>query len=422
MDEHLKSRLQDELRSLFGPRRFLSAGHNREGLGTASPQTVAEVQQLARLTRDSKVPIIPRAATSSPFARASEGLVVSFDYLSKIGSVNTRSGLVTVQPGAIWHTLIEHLASRGYMLRVYPSSEGFSTVGGFVAQGGVGIGSYQFGDISRNVARLHLVDANGELHRIKGEELHLVVGSEGRTGLVVQVTLRLQELAPMTPLVAVFDSFGDVEQCLTNVVSQALPIWSINLMGRIGAGVQSRSWPDMALPEGSHAVIFSFRQPDADVIVPALQSDILTAGGRVFDVRGTNEDWLIQFASLQAQATTPIPMQFQIPLGRAAEFDGSIRPELRRKLAVEGVLTEAGKMVVFRLFFADLSAGPEDNLGAARELLALAKSLGGASYSTGAMYLPEAEAVFGPGRLKDIAAFRRKVDPDNRLNPGNAFS
>jgi FAD/FMN-containing dehydrogenase len=349
--------------------------------------------------------------------------VVFFDHLSKIGSVNTRSNLVTVEPGVIWHTLIEHLASLGWMLRVYPSSEGFSTVGGFVAQGGVGIGSYQFGDIGHNVARLQLVDANGELHRIKGEELRLVVGAEGRTGLVVQITLRLQELVTMTPLVAVFDSFEDVQRCLTEVVSQTLPIWSINLMGRIGAGVQSRSWPDMALPEGSHAVIFSFRQPDADVIVRALQSGILAAGGRVFEVRGTNEDWLVQFASLQAQATTPIPMQFQIPLGRAAEFDGSIRPELRRKLAVEGVLMDAGKTVVFRLFFAGLGASLDDNLGAARELLALAKRLGGETSTTGAtMYLQEAEAVFGAGRLEDIAAFRRRVDPDNRLNPGNAFS
>lgn len=127
MDEHQKSRLQDELGSLFGPRRFLAAGSDDEGLGTASPQTAAELQQLARLTRDSKVPIIPRAATSSPFARASDGLVISFDYLSKIYSINTRSSLVTVEPGVIWHTLIEHLASRGLMLRVYPSSEGFST-------------------------------------------------------------------------------------------------------------------------------------------------------------------------------------------------------------------------------------------------------------------------------------------------------
>jgi hypothetical protein len=52
-----------------------------------------------------------------------------------------------------------------------------------------------------------------------------VVGAEGRTGVVVEVTLRLQELACMTPLVAAFDSFEEAERCLVAVVSRAVQQW-----------------------------------------------------------------------------------------------------------------------------------------------------------------------------------------------------
>jgi FAD/FMN-containing dehydrogenase len=162
MEESLRSRLREELASLLGPRRFHRGDRHSDYLGTATPRTVAEVQQLVLLTHDAKVPIVMRGGMSSVFPEreAPTGLVVFFDGLSEIRSVNARTRVTTVRPGVIWRTLIEHVATFGFMLRVYPSSEGFSTVGGFVAAGGVGIGSYQFGDIGRNVAAVRVVDAN----------------------------------------------------------------------------------------------------------------------------------------------------------------------------------------------------------------------------------------------------------------------
>jgi FAD/FMN-containing dehydrogenase len=270
------------------------------------------------------------------------------------------------------------------------------------------------------VVALRIVDANGDLRKITGDELRLVVGVEGRTGLVVEVTLQLQQLVPMFPLVAVFDAFEKAERCLADVAARPLPIWSVHMMGPIGSAVQSRSWPDLALPGEQHAVVFSFRQADAAGIQGELERSIRESGGRQIEVQGANEEWLVQFASLQAQATTPIPMQFQLPLGRAAEFDAGVRAQLPR-LAVEGVVTDAGKAVVLRYFFAERPVSIEDNIRAARDLLALAKRLGGRVYSTGAVFTEEAEAVFGAQRLKDIDAFRHVVDPDGRLNPGLAF-
>ena len=423
IDPSVRAQLRQELEALLGPRHFQAGERHEERIGVARPRSVAEVQQIARLTAPWKVPLIPRAATSNPFAHTTwqDGLVVSLEGLEKLRSFSLHRRTAIVGPGLIWRTLIEQLAPNGLMPRVYPSSEGFSTVGGFVAQGGVGIGSYQFGDISHSVKELRIVDASGEVRTVAGGDIPLVVGAEGRTGLVVQITLLLQDLVPMAPVVAVFDSFEKAERCLTGVAAQPLPIWSVHLMGPIGSDVQSRSWPAMALPHERHAAVFSLRQSDLATAGATLSRTIRESGGREIEVHGANEEWLVQFASLEAQGTTPVPMQFQLPPGRAAEFDGSIRADLRSRLAVEGVVTDGGKAVVLRYFFAERPVEIDENVTVGHDLLALAKRLGGRIYSTGAMFPEEAPDVFGAERLKSIRTFRRAVDPDGRLNPGLAF-
>jgi len=79
VEQSLRSRLRDELRSLLGPRRFQPGPGRSEHLGAASPQTVAEVRQLALLTREAKVPIIMRGGMSSPFAGAEATEVLDSD-------------------------------------------------------------------------------------------------------------------------------------------------------------------------------------------------------------------------------------------------------------------------------------------------------------------------------------------------------
>jgi FAD/FMN-containing dehydrogenase len=416
--------VRDELGRVLGPRRFLVHEGHGDRLGVALPRTVAEVQQISRITREAKAPLIPRGASSSPFAgpEPREGLVVSFDQLDRIGAANARTRLVTVQPGAIWHTLIGRLAGRDLMPRVYPSSGGYSTVGGFVAQAGIGVGSYEFGDVGRTVAAVRIVDANGELRRLGASQSHLVVGAQGRTGLVVDILLRVQPRTPMAPLILLFDSLQPAEKAIADIAARKLPLWSVNLLDPAGSALANRNWPELAAPPDRYAMLVSFRAADAGAAMPGLRAVAAAAGGRVVEVARDAVDWIPQFASLQALGTTPLPMQFMAPLGRAAELVGQIPARLRAQLALEGVVADRGQTMALRLFFIEPAVSREHNAAAARQLLALAKQCGGAIYSTGAAYPEEAAATFGAERLRAIEDFRRLVDPDDRLNPGRAFA
>ena len=133
--------LRLQLREAFGER--FAPGDN--GLiGTVAPQDAAELRKLILCTRESGVPLVPRGAGTSPFggAKASEGVVLSFERLNRVVQVNARAELVRVEPGVVWRQLIDQLRSRGLMPRVYPSSAASSTVGGFVAQGAWGSAAF----------------------------------------------------------------------------------------------------------------------------------------------------------------------------------------------------------------------------------------------------------------------------------------
>ena len=56
-----------------------------------------------------------------------------------------------VEPGVVWEVLDKALMKQGMTLRLYPSSYPSATVGGWLAQGGAGIGSLESGWFRDNV-------------------------------------------------------------------------------------------------------------------------------------------------------------------------------------------------------------------------------------------------------------------------------
>ena len=413
--------LKLQLREVFG--KGFVPGHNGI-VGTVAPQTEAELRKLILCTRESGVSLTPRGAGTSPFvgAVASEGVILSFERLSAVIDIDQQAELARVQPGVVWRELMNQLRPLGLMPRIHPSSAAYSTVGGFVAQGGVGVGSFQFGSIGDCVQSVRMLAGNGDTIELNGKSVGLAVGAEGRTGILVEVTLRLQPLAAMEPVVAVFSRVDEIEGCLANLARRELPLWSISMMDRSAVDLQSKLRPDgFELPQGRYAALFSFRVEDRKRVLPKLRGCILASGGKPIAGSADHDAWTDHFMGLQALGTTPVPMQFRVPLGKLAELAQAIQPELRRKLAFEGVMAGVAKSVTVRFFLTDRPETAEDNLLVAHELLRLAKQVGGEVHATGAVFLEEAEAVFGAEHLSKMILLGHALDPDGRFNPGKAF-
>jgi len=177
-------------------------------LAVALPSSVAEVQAVLRWAGAHSIAVVPsggRTGLSGGAVAAHGELVLSLARMHKVLEFNPVDRTLTVQAGAVLETI--HAAARGHGL-IYPvdfAARGSATIGGTVATNAGGIRVIRYGNTREWIAGLKVVTADGtllELNRglIKnssGYDLrHLMIGSEGTLGVVVEVTLTLTDPPP----------------------------------------------------------------------------------------------------------------------------------------------------------------------------------------------------------------------------------
>jgi len=161
-------------------------------------RSVEAVVAVVRYASSRGIAIIPRGSGSSPFGGSvpvSGGIVLDISAMDRILGVDAGGKTVTVQAGARWADIDHYLAGFGLGLNTSPSSK-FSTVGGWVATGGVGLNSFSKGRLGDLVSSLRLVTSNGSVREMSKTDPHFrtVFGSEGQLGVVTGVTLSVRKL------------------------------------------------------------------------------------------------------------------------------------------------------------------------------------------------------------------------------------
>ncbi len=171
-------------------------------LGKTTPAAVVqpwseeELSDLLKWANGAGIPLVPRGKSTSGYGGVIPvrgGVVVDFYRMKNVLSIDAAAGTVTVQPAITWEKLDQALKPNGLTLRLYPTSYPSSSVGGWLAQGGAGIGSYEFGWFRDNVVSARVVLPSGEARDFSGQDLDLVSDAEGTTGFISQVTLRVKE-------------------------------------------------------------------------------------------------------------------------------------------------------------------------------------------------------------------------------------
>ena len=141
------------------------------------PLSTADVIFITKFSCQHKVPLTPRGAASSGWGGAIPahgGIVVDFSRMRKILEIDKSKGTIRTEAGAVWKNLEIALNKQGLALRLYPSSALSATVGGWVAKGGGGIGSYEYGRISQNLESITIITPEGEIRTLQGEDMELV--------------------------------------------------------------------------------------------------------------------------------------------------------------------------------------------------------------------------------------------------------
>ena len=148
------------------------------------------------------VPIVARGLSTTAHGEALPalgGLLLDMAALNHIDAPDREARTIRVGAGATWGDLEARLAGSGLALATYPASR-FSTVGGWVSTGGLGINSFGYGHLRRWVAALEVAvapeDAAGagalRTFTPRDKRFAAFFGAEGGMGVVTAVTLRLR--------------------------------------------------------------------------------------------------------------------------------------------------------------------------------------------------------------------------------------
>ena len=133
---------------------------------------------------------------------------------------------IEAEPGASWLQLEDGLRPLGRGLVVYPTSAPRATVGGWLAQDGLGVGSFEYGWLWENVLSASVVLAGGELREVPGEELKTYFAPEISEGIVVGARLGTRRAADM-PFAAAFKDAGDLTGAVETIFEARPPLWHV---------------------------------------------------------------------------------------------------------------------------------------------------------------------------------------------------
>jgi FAD/FMN-containing dehydrogenase len=363
------------LKDRFG-NRCKPHGQHTGPLATVLPVDAGEVGFLAETVRRYTVTLSPAGAGTDPDLPEPQGetVLVGTEMMRKIRFPDDERSRVEVEPGVLWLELEDELRSSHRALTVYPTSAPRATVGGWIARDGMGVGSFAYGWLRENILSAEVSLPDGRLRTLEGDDLGLVVGAMGRTGVIVRATLRLRETKGDRPFAATFGRAEPLQRIINSLLERRPPLWHLGFMNPLMArAMRSR--------EG-YLIFGAYPASGAAAAESELEQTLSESRARPLDAAEAYRIWGGRFFPVAPARPTPAPGRVFVPAPRI----GAILDHLRSgptKLAILGSVARDGSALL--LTFAGSGAeGRPESLSAGDEagLVGIARSVGGDLYHT----------------------------------------
>ena len=405
------------------------------------PQSEEELKELVAWAAKNHIPLTPRGKASSGYGGVlpvENGIVVDFYRMKKVLSIDKDKLTATVQPGIVWEGLDHELKKKGLTLLTYPSSYPSSTAGGWLAQGGAGFGSYEAGWFKDIVLSARVVLPDGTVSVFEGKDLDMISDAEGITGLISEITLKVQNDDLMDLVSIGCPNPHDLQKLMEAMIAQDLPIWSIVFINPKMAEMKNQApimehWghpaEERVLLPASYIITLTFRKKDSQKIMDGLNKIIKLCEAEILSDRIAHHEWKHRFKLMVVKRLGPslVPAEVVIPLSAFGDFMKKVESTIQQPVVKEGVVirkSTSGKPEVVILGFI-----PSDErkfsynfvFPLSLTVMKIAEKYGGRAYATGLYFKSKAKTVLGKDRLAQMKSFKKKVDPKGILNPGKVL-
>jgi len=324
-----------------------------ETVASVYPQSAEEVESLTRLAALHSIPLVARGAGTAIYpGKPPRGLAGRFDAMHQIQLPEGEENWVEVEPGATWWTLGERLRERGMGPRVYPTSAPRSTVGGWLAENGIGVGSYEYGWLLQNVLSIEAVLAGGERIIIEGNEaLRHFVGSRGSMGFVVKAWLTTRHASGDVPVAVLFRGAGDLGKAIVDLDRGGAPLWHLGFLN--AAMARAKRF------EVDPVLFGAYPKERAPWVEGALQSVVESHRGEILPQKEAQRPWEQRFFPASHLGSIPRPGRAFVRGARLAQT----LMEIERRfagVAIQGSVSRWGEVALLAFDPAEGSKGVVD--------------------------------------------------------------
>jgi Fe-S oxidoreductase/FAD/FMN-containing dehydrogenase len=402
------------------------------------PSSEEDVVELVRWALERNIPLVPRGKGTSGYGGiipTRNGIVVDFYRMKNVLSVDPAAETVTVEPGITWEKLDTALASHRLTLRLYPTSYPSSSVGGWLAQGGAGIGSYQFGWFGENVVSARVVHGGGEVKDYVGKELDLISDAEGTTGLITRVTLKVRKSADLGITAFACPDADQLSRAFQCFIDRDLPIWSAVFINPRMAEMKNRSPVRMHLGHpaehrvilpAAYIAVLAYPKTEEDRILATMKERLAHCQGEILSREIAEHEWENRFKLMIVKRLGPslVPAEVVVPLEKLGAVMDEIELKIHQPVVKEGVIIRNGRngkpeAVILGFIPSDQRKFSYNFVfGLVLTVVKIAEKHGGRAYSTGLYFNGKAAEILGSDRAARLKRLRRKIDPKRLLNPG----
>jgi FAD/FMN-containing dehydrogenase len=393
------------------------------------PKSVESLIKIVQFANDEKIALYPRGSASSGLGGVvptAKGIVVDLSHMNEIIELNREKETLKVQTGVRWSEIEDFLKRENLSVRSYPSSF-FSTVGGWIATGGYGIGSFRFGHLKEQIESIEVLFPSGELKCIHSdeEEFSRFFGTEGQFGIIITATLKLRKKPKKSlPQLIYFEGYGDAFNFMTDMIKAGIKPYHIRYL-------------DAAHLEAINTLLGEdlFRVDDA-VFVEFEEDEERTKFLVFAENRGILEEeylsnylWHERLFPMKQRSDKPtlLVSELVIPVERAVPYLNQVKrlaERYRVDVQVEAHLVEKDRALLIVTHQCD-ERKPLPYLIHMTLIPALIKlgiTVGGVPYGVGIWNTPFITAQFDKKTLEIYRAYKKEVDPQNILNPNKFFA
>lgn len=222
--------------------------------GVAFPETTEQVESILDYAWQNNYQVIPYGGGTSvaghinPLQSEQPVLTIDMGRMSRLLDVNEDSQIATFGAGTPGPEVESQLRARGYTLGHFPQSWELSTIGGWVASRSSGQQSLRYGRIEQMFAGGVMVTPKGRWQiptipaSSAGPDLReVMLGSEGRMGIISEVKVRITPLAQDERFFAVFvPSFENAKQAVKEIVQNKIPLSMLRVSNALETETQLR--------------------------------------------------------------------------------------------------------------------------------------------------------------------------------------